>query len=706
MSAMVWLLIGCASNWALEDADGDGFTWLEGDCDDSNPTVFPSAIEVCDSVDNNCDGETDIDSPQAITWYGDVDGDGFTGETLTQVSCEIPPGYTAEPTDCDDSNSAISPDATEYCNDLDDNCNGEVDEDGAIGGTVYFTDVDGDGYGDANSPVSQCTQSNSSSNGDDCDDTRAESYPGADELCDGADNDCDTTVDEDPVDESNFYADTDGDGFGDENDTTKGCEAPSGYVEDDDDCDDTDATIYPDSMRLEVPRDGIDVDCDGLDVCIDLSCDGRPDVVLPLLINDDDVYQLESPVYLSTDLTSSVTIETAGVLAGDSHDLNGDGYRDVVLASGFNGTTCEENSRIYWGDGTDVLDGVTELPTSGARDVQIADIDGDGRRDLLFGGATEGCEDGLDASPALIFWNSNGSFASDDVTKTGTQDVWEVDVGDIDDDGEKDILLCRHRSDDSYSTSSIILWGDGREFNGYTELATSGCADQLLEDLDGDGLLDIVFANYRDDSGYEPTSTVYWNDDNRFETATTESLATTAAWSVQGADIDRDGDVDLVFGALADLSNDKELWELDTLIFVNEGGTYADPIALETPGSPHPAVADLDSDGRMDVVVAGYRTNDAFPNHRVIDSYIYWGGDGYSEKGRTSLETDGAWQATVVDFDADDNLDILLSSYFDGSTYAADSRVYWGSTSGFSESNTTDLAVSGGVYAAPVVVGN
>ncbi len=705
MSVMVWLLAGCQSSWTISDADGDGFTWLQGDCDDLNPTVYPSAVEVCDSVDNNCDGNTDGDSPQALTWYGDVDGDGFTGSQLTQVSCEIPPGYTAEPTDCDDGNSAINPDATEYCNGVDDNCDGQIDEDGAVGGTIYYTDSDGDGYGDPEAPVSQCTQSGTVSNKLDCDDDSAASHPDADEICDGLDNDCDGDTDEDATDTVTWYADSDGDGYGDESDATEGCSGPTGYVDNDDDCNDDDTTIYPGSPRLEVPRDDIDVDCDGLDVCTDLSCDGRPDVLLPLWVSDDGSYTLESPIFLSESLTASLTIETTGVLAGDSHDLNGDGYRDIVLATGFNGESCEEDSRIYWGDGSYTIDGSTALPTSGARDVQIADIDGDGRRDIIFSGATEGCEEGQSASPALIYWNTAGSFSADEVSKTGTQNVWEVDVADIDDDGENDVLLCRHRDGDSYATSSIVLWGAGRGFNGYTELATDGCADQLVEDLDDDGLLDIVFASYRDDNGYDPSSLIYFNDGNRFASPDIETLDTTAAWSVQGADIDRDGDVDLVFGALVDLSADDGIWELDTLIFINGGGSFTDSIALPTPGSPFPAVADLDGDGRMEVVVPGYRTDDAFPNNRVIDSYIYWGADGYSESARTALETEGAWQASVADFDEDDYPDILLSGYYDGSTYAADSQVYWGSASGYSEGNTTALGVSGGVYAAPVIVG-
>ena len=707
---LAWLLLGCQSSWTITDSDSDGFTWLQGDCDDLNPTVFPGAVELCDDLDNNCDGEIDVDSPQALVWYGDVDGDGFSGEDIYTVSCEVVPGYTSEPTDCDDSNSAIHPQAQEYCNDVDDNCDGVIDEDGAIGGTLYYADSDGDGYGDPVVPITQCTQSGTVLDNTDCDDSEAASYPGAPEVCDDLDNDCDDLIDgaDDSLDTStliDWYSDEDEDGYGGEGSSQESCSQPSGYVDNDDDCDDDDATIYPGSMRLEVPGDGVDTDCDGLDACTDLSCDGRPDVVLPQWVDDDGVYETESAVYLSTDLTASLTIETVGVLAGDQHDLNNDGYRDVVLATGFDGNNCESDSRIYWGSGPYTLDGYDELPTNGSRDVQIADFDGDGWHDLVFSSATEGCDEGQTSSPAVIYWNSSSGFDEDELTKTGSRDIWEVDVADIDDDGANDLLICRHRDDDSFSTSSAILWGDGRSFDGYTELATSGCVDQLLTDLDGDGLLDVVFANYRDDDAYDAPSLVYWNDGDRFDSAEVDALQTTAAWSVQGADLDSDGDIDLVFGALADESSDAPVWELATLIFLNDGGFDAS-IALPTPGSPYPAVGDLDGDRKMDVVVAGYRTNDAFPSSQAIASYIYWGADSYSESSRAALQTEGAWQATVVDFDEDDYSDILLTGYYDGSTYAAGSLVYWGSESGFSESDTTELAVSGGVYAAPVIVGD
>ena len=98
----------------------------------------------------------------------------------------------------------------------------------------------------------------------DCDDLDADAYPGADERCDGADNDCDGTTDEDDaVDAASWYADADGDGYGDSSGAaTDACEAPSGYVSSDlaTDCDDTDASVNPDA---EETCNGVDDDCDG-----------------------------------------------------------------------------------------------------------------------------------------------------------------------------------------------------------------------------------------------------------------------------------------------------------------------------------------------------------------------------------------------------------------------------------------------------------
>lgn len=145
-----------ACDWCLElDHDGDGYETAvcEGDdCNDLDPDVYPGALDPCDGVDNNCDGELGEE---------DNDGDNF-------MVCQG---------DCNDNDAEINPDAEEICDGVDNNCDLEEQED---------EDADGDGYDPCNG---------------DCDETDDEVNPGVEESqeagnCeDGIDNDCDGKVD-------------------------------------------------------------------------------------------------------------------------------------------------------------------------------------------------------------------------------------------------------------------------------------------------------------------------------------------------------------------------------------------------------------------------------------------------------------------------------------------------------------------------------
>ena len=241
----------------------EGYAEVSGDCDDTLAAVNPDALEVCNTIDDDCDGTIDEDdAADALTWHADADGDGYGDASSTTAACAQPSGYVSDDTDCDDGEVLSNPGETEVCDELDNDCDGTVDEDDASDAETWYADDDGDGYGDVSDVTVACDQpSGTVANDDDCDDGEALSNPGETEVCDELDNDCDGTVDEDDAtDASTWYADDDSDGYGDASDSTDACEAPSGYVEDDTDCDDTEADINPGAAEV---CDEDDNDCDG-----------------------------------------------------------------------------------------------------------------------------------------------------------------------------------------------------------------------------------------------------------------------------------------------------------------------------------------------------------------------------------------------------------------------------------------------------------
>ncbi len=267
-----------APTW-YEDSDGDGFGEASAtqracdapagtvadatDCDDADAAVHPDAVERCDGVDNDCDGSTD--DPGAVdagTWYADSDGDSFGDTNSSSVACAAPAGSSALDSDCDDADADVFPGADEVCNLIDDDCDGVVDEPDAVDAPNWYEDLDGDGYGDPYTATAACSAPPGQiADGSDCDDSDAAVRPGAEELCNGLDDDCDGASDEaDASDASTWYADTDGDSFGDLAAPSVACDAPPGSVADDRDCDDGDAAIHPDAVEV---CNGADDNCDG-----------------------------------------------------------------------------------------------------------------------------------------------------------------------------------------------------------------------------------------------------------------------------------------------------------------------------------------------------------------------------------------------------------------------------------------------------------
>jgi len=270
------------------DADGDGFgdpdssleaecarvpagyTDTDGDCEDADPAIHPDAREICDGIDNNCDPGDDV--PYAGSWHPDMDGDGYgAGDAVEH--CEDPgAGWSTTDDDCDDVDPETWPGAPVACDDLDRNCDGVDDGD----------DGDSDGY-------LGCEE---------CDDTRADVNPGQLEVCDDEDidEDCDGAADDlDPEGAEGaaiYYADLDGDGWGDDADPGAAlCDPGEALSDTPGDCDDGDVAVHPDAQEV----------CDDLDT--DEDCDGLAD-------DDDD----------------SADVETMSWFYRDS---DGDGYGDI-----------------------------------------------------------------------------------------------------------------------------------------------------------------------------------------------------------------------------------------------------------------------------------------------------------------------------------------------------------------------------------------
>ncbi len=521
------------------DVDGDGFTSCgtggdPADCDDGDAAVNPDAEEICDEIDNNCDSVTDLDAVDRATWHPDADRDGFGDPDSETLACDAPFGWLEDASDCDDGDAEVNPDATELCDEVDNDCDTDVDEDGAADAPTWYVDADMDDYGVEDETRVACEAPEGFvDNLDDCDDGDASVSPDGVEECDTVDNDCDVRVDEDfDADGDGLQdcldsedcdnRDNDGDGAVDEDFDVDGDGFTScGTGGDPADCDDGDPAVNPDAE--EICNDRIDNDCD--ETANDCALTGTitagsADVIFYGDESDDEV---------------GYGIDAAG-------DVDGDGELDLVIAArheGYDGDSSLGAAFVVFGpfSGTTVLDETTAAQIAGDRESDelgtvVAgglNVDGDGYADLLLGsdkvdygtvepGAAYLVSGPLSVGAYRMVEDSTAAFyGSAGGDKAGSA----VAGADLDGDEVDDVLVgVREWDGDATKMGRVYLFfgpvtgdkdldTDGEVYlEGPSQDDRAG-AGLATGDFDGDGWADLLIGGSEADAGGDKSGEAY-----------------------------------------------------------------------------------------------------------------------------------------------------------------------------------------------------
>lgn len=530
----------------------------------------------------------------------------YIDRTTLDARLDIDGDGVPYPTDCAPDDARVHPGASETCDGVDEDCDGEVDND-ATDAPTWYADADSDGHGAATAPITACeAPSGTVALNDDCDDADPAFYTGAPETdcentydynCDGsvggsdadgdgyaacedcddhnaaispgATEDCSTVGDDNCDDDLNgvgavdcvdFYVDNDGDGFGGSVSACM-CAADGSYTTSaGGDCDDTDAQRSP--GEAEVCHDGIDNDCDGAGGVCELADMG--------LATADARY------------TGEASGDHAGLSVAGAGDVNGDGWPDLVMGAAYNrdGGANAGAAYLVLGSNTPAggslglmveFEGESSQDAAGTSVAGAGDVNGDGFADLIVG-APSNRDSGVEAGAAYLVLGSTSlsSTALGGLQLSGEAEgddagVSVAGVGDVDGDGYDDVLVGAQYAGGDVGVAYLILGSESpgaldlssadARFSGETAGDWAGRSVAGAGDVDGDGLSDMLVGAYgADDAGSAclflgataPQSSSMSSADACFPGDAGDS----AGFSVAGAgDVNADGYADVLVGA-------------------------------------------------------------------------------------------------------------------------------------------------------------
>jgi FG-GAP-like repeat len=441
----------------------------------------------------------------------------------------------------------------------------------------------------------------------------------------------------------------------------------------------------------------------------DLNQDGNVDAVFPSTHDNSEAIDLY--IYWGKNgLNPSLRtlLPTAGAKDVAIADLNRDGYPDLVVANRFDGTRTDLNSYIYWGSAQGLnAENRTELPTQGAESIAVGDLNQDGFPEIVFansGLSYHVAEDTFNQS--FVYWGSPKGYSADRRLNLKTINGRDVKIADLNRDGAPDLAFA-NEGNSAKDGGITIYWGtlQGKFSAGHSQQLPGEFSSGLdVADFNGDGHLDMVLANAFRLKGREL---------GIYDIIETVAIPSFVYWgSAQGYSSDRRSELPTV-GARSVAAGDLDQDGLADLAFANGSGgaSYVywasqsgfkanRRLALPTLAASRSAVFDLNSDGKLDLIFAN---RSGAGSHETV-SYVYWGDSrGLSPERRLELPTQGAAGIAVGDLDRDGKTDLVFANKEDGTAGSpTDTYIYWGDARGqFDPSRRQSLPTRGpNAYAA------
>ncbi|BCX03280.1 MAG: hypothetical protein KatS3mg053_1218 [Candidatus Roseilinea sp.] len=355
-----------------------------------------------------------------------------------------------------------------------------------------------------------------------------------------------------------------------------------------------------------------------------------------------------------------------------SSDLNGDGISELLVANWWDneGTHVFNGGWIYWGHGAP--DGPRWSPRErttrsgmGAHGMLPADLNGDGWPEMIVSNFRS---DGTRNVNSYIYWGEPGLSA--DRTELPAAGAHGIAAVDLNRDGRPEVIFARANDDDTHKIDSYIYWGQAGGAHGVTYgpaartgLPTRGAHGVAAADLNGDGWPELIFANKFDGDAFAIESYIYWARPGgaygvTYSPAVRTALPTLGAFGVAVADLNDDGRPDVVF---ANWSDGKTYAVNSYVYWARPGGpygvTYGPAARTELPGigAMKVSIADLDNDGRLDVALQNY--DGGFVR-------VFWGplpAGGLATNVWTLHEAFGFRGLSLSDLNGDGNLDLVVS---------------------------------------------